>query len=90
MLFHQIIQPKKLFCRHLAGLTCALKNTASMLRGRLREFSGKAPPRPRKGAVVRGRSPRKFLEFKPQTTRRSNLALAGRRFNHIFISSLVV
>ena len=61
-------------------------SAASMLRGakRHRGSSGRGP-----GA----HPPKKFWSLSVQTTRRSNLALAGRRFNRILrtlITSLVV
>ena len=50
-------------------------SAASMLRGRLREWGG----------AKRQRGGRGLLSV--QTTRRSNLALAGRRLNRIFMDS---
>ena len=51
-----------------------------MLRGRLREFGGAKHHRGSRG-------PENVCSLIAQTTRRSNLALAGRRFNHIFTDS---
>ena len=51
-----------------------------MLRGRLREFGGAKRHRGSRGPEI-------VWSLSAQTTQRSNLALAGRRFNHIFTDS---